>query len=84
MLVISYFLSLSLFFCILRAELVAYGSSQARGQIRAAAATLCHSHVGSELCLQPTTVHGNAGSFTLLNEARDQSCILMDTSWVCY
>ena len=35
---------------------VAYGGSQARGQMRAAAARLHHSHsnVGSELCLQPT------------------------------
>ena len=35
---------------------MAYGSSQARGQIGATAASLYHSHsnVGSEPCLQPT------------------------------
>ena len=34
----------------------AYGSSQARSQVGAAAASLCHSHshAGSELCLRPT------------------------------
>ena len=35
---------------------MAYGSSQARGQIKAAAASLdnSHSNEGSESCLQPT------------------------------
>ena len=35
---------------------VAYGSSQARGRIGAAATSLCHSHSNtrSEQCLQPT------------------------------
>ena len=35
---------------------MAYGSSQARGQIEAAFASLCHgySNSGSEPCLQPT------------------------------
>ena len=32
----------------------AYGDSQAREQIGAVAASLCHSNVGSELRLQPT------------------------------
>ena len=38
------------FFCLFRAESMAYGSSQGRGQIRAAAAGLHHSHrnTGSE------------------------------------
>ena len=50
----SLFFSLSL--CLFSAAPVAYGSSQARGQIRAIAAGLHHSHgnVGSEPCLQPT------------------------------
>ena len=36
-----------------RAEPMAYGSSQVRGQIGATAASLCHSHsnAGSKLCL---------------------------------
>ena len=39
-----------------RAAQVAYGGSQARGQIRAVAASLHHSHsnAGSEPCLRPT------------------------------
>ena len=42
-------------FCLFRATPVACGSSQARGQIGAAAAVLHHSHsnAGSELCLLP-------------------------------
>ena len=41
------------FFFLLRATPVAYGSSQARGQIGAAAASLHHSNVGSEAHLGP-------------------------------
>ena len=43
-------------FCLFRAALAAYGSSQARRQIRAVAVGLRHSHsnTGSELCLRPT------------------------------
>ena len=44
------------FFLLFRATLVAYGSSPARGQNWAAAASLLHSHsnVASEPCLWPT------------------------------
>ena len=44
------------FFCLFRAATMAYGSSQARGQIRATAGGLHHSHsnTGSEPHLQPT------------------------------
>jgi len=43
-------------FLLFRAALVAYGSSQARGGIGAAAASLHHRHsnIGSKPCLQPT------------------------------
>ena len=43
------------FFCLFRVHTVAYGSFQARGLIRAAAADLHHSHsnVGAKLRLQP-------------------------------
>ena len=43
-------------FLLFRAELMAYGDSQARGRIGATAASLHHSHrnVGSQLCLWPT------------------------------
>ena len=33
---------------------MAYEGSQAKGQVRAAAASHSHSNVGSQLCLQPT------------------------------
>ena len=46
------------YFCLYRAAPAAYGSSQDRGQIRAAAAGIhhshSHSHKGSEPCLRPT------------------------------
>ena len=47
---VHYTHELFFFFCFFRATLMAYGSSQARGQIRAAAAGLHHNHsnVGSE------------------------------------
>ena len=41
-------------FFFFRAALVAYGSSQARGQIRAAATDNSYSHTGSEPHLEPT------------------------------
>ena len=43
-----------LLFLLFRSAPVAYGSSQTRGWIRAVAAGLCHSNMGSEHCLQPT------------------------------
>ena len=45
------------FFCLFRATPTAYGGSQARGQIRAAAASLYYSHgnARSELNLPPTS-----------------------------
>ena len=52
-----------------RATHASYGSSYARGQIRAAAASLHHSQ-------------SNAGHLT--SEARDQTQVLMDTSQVRY
>ena len=46
-----------LFFCFSRGALMAYGGSQSRGQIRAVAASLCHSHsnTGLEPLLQLTS-----------------------------
>ena len=50
------FVPISFFFVFFRAALVAYGGSQARGSIRAVAASLHHSHSNarSELHLRPT------------------------------
>ena len=64
---------------------MAYGSSQARGEIRAAAAGLHHSHsrAGSKLLLQPTLhLEIMLGSFNPISKARGRTRILMITSWV--
>ena len=53
---------------------MAYGRSQARGQIRATAVGLHHSH--SYSCWPSTIVHGNVGSLTQ-SESRDGTCILV-------
>ena len=62
----------------------AYGNSQAKGGIRAAAAGLCHStsHAGSKLRLRPTPLFVANQILNKLSKARDQTCILMDTSRV--
>ena len=75
-----------LFLCFLlfRAAHSAYGSPQARGQLRAVAGSLHHSHsnVGSELCLWPTPQLRQCQILNPLSEARDRTHVLMDTSWV--
>ena len=66
---------------------LAYGGSQAWGQIEAVATGLrqSHSNAGSErVSAAYTTAHGNARSFNPLRAARDRTHILMDTSWVCF
>ena len=61
---------------------MAYGGSQARGRIGAAASGLRHSHsnAGSKPRLWPTL------QLTVmpLSEARDQTCIFMDDSQICF
>ena len=49
-------LRILIYIWLFRAALLAYGGSQARGVVRAAAAGLCHSHSNarSELHLRPT------------------------------
>ena len=65
-----YFYFLFIYFFVLAiswATPAAYGSSQARGQIGAAATSLrqSQSNTGSEPCLQPTPqLNGNTGSST--------------------
>ena len=69
----SFFLSFFFFvFCLFRAVPAAYESSQARGQIRAIAASLCHSHSNnpSHIC----DLHYSSWQHGILNplmEARD-------------
>ena len=67
-----------------RAAPLAYGRFQARGQIGAVAANLCHSHsnMGSKLPLRPTSQR--CWILNPLSEARDRTLILMDGGWVRY
>ena len=68
-----------------RAALEAYGSSQARSWIRAVATGQHHTHniARSEPHLQPTP-QTTATWNPKPTKARDQSRILMDTSWICF
>ena len=78
---LSFFFFFFFFFCLFRATPAAYGSSQARGLIRASAAV--HRHVGSGPHLWPipqlTTMLDPQPT---LSEARDRTHVLMDTSRV--
>ena len=62
------------FFAIFWAAPVAYESSQARGPIRATAASHSHSHSNAD----------SSQIVSPLNEARDQTWVLMDASRVCF
>ena len=74
------------FFCLFRAAPAAYRSSQARGRIRATAAGLHHSTATRDLsCIWD--LHHSSEHRRILNpwsKAREQTCVLMDTSWVHY
>ena len=74
------------YFIFFKAAPAAYGNSQARGQIRAAAASLYHNptNAESELCLQTTSQIMVTPDLNPLGKARDQTHILMDTSQVHY
>ena len=66
------------FFCLFRAKPMAFGGSQARDRIRAVA-----------LISQPSVCHPHHASWqhrilNLLSEARDGTCVLMDTSQICF
>ena len=74
----------SFFFSLFRAAPAAYGSSQARSQIRAVAAGLHHSHSNarSELCLRPAPQLRAIWDPNPLSEAKDWTSILMDASQI--
>ena len=78
----TYYFILLLF----RATPVAYGNSQARSWIRATAADYSTGTVTKDLsCF--CDLHHSSQQYQILNplkEARDQTQILMDTSWVRY
>ena len=62
------------------------GTLATRGQIGATAAGLSHSHTNteSELCLQPIPQLTKCQIPNPLSKARDGTCILMDTSQICF
>ena len=70
-------------FFLLMVSPTAYGCSQARGQIRAAIASLHHSH--SNTRSEPHLQRASSQQHQMLNplsKARVRSWILMDTSWI--
>ena len=86
-------------FLLFRATRVAYGSFQTRGQIRAAAASLCQSHqpmpeppayAKATAMQDPSCIcnlHYSSWQhwiFNPLREARYQTWILVGTSWIVY
>ena len=75
------------FVCFFRAAPEAYGGPQARGQIRATAASLCHSHSNARSEPHLDHLHHRSWQRWILNplsKARSQTGILMGTRWVCY
>ena len=83
---VQVFLFLFFFFLFCLKTPMAYGSSQVTGRIGAIAAGLCHSptawdlsHVGS---LQHSSWQHQIPD--PLSKARNQTCILMDTSRICF
>ena len=78
------FRNLFIYLFIFRAAPTAYGSSQVRCWNRAAAASPCYSHRNTES--QPHLLpHQSSQQRWIpdsLNEARDRTCILMDTSQI--
>ena len=74
-----------LFFLLMTAP-VAFGNSQARGWIRVVAACRPTPQQRQIWAVSATyaSACSNTRSLTPLSKARDQTCILMDTSWVCY
>ena len=65
---------------------MAYGGSQVRGQIGAAAVSLRHRHsnTGSEPHLRPTPQLTALPDPNPLSKAKDRTCVLMDTSRIHY
>ena len=80
----GFFFFFSLFFLLFRTSPAAYSSSQARGWISAAAASLHHSHSNGWFVVH-RDLHCNSGQhqiFNPLSKARDRTHSLMDTSQV--
>ena len=69
-------------FFFLRAVLWAYGRSQAGGRIRAVTAGLYHSHSNARSMLRLWATSQLHQIVNPLSEARDRTCILIDTSQI--
>ena len=81
---LQHLLSLDFFF--LRVAPEAYGSSQARGGIGAAAAGLCHTQAMLDLS-HVCDLHYSSWQRWIpgpWSEARDWTCVLIDTSQICF
>jgi len=76
----------SFFFFFLRATPMAYGGSQARGQNGAIAAGHSHSHSNARSEPGLDLHHSSQQRLILkpVSETRDQTCILTDTSQICF
>ena len=74
------------FFWLFRATLLAYGSSQAKVRIRAVASSLHNSHRNLDLSHICHLLHSSWQLWILnpLSESKDGTCILMDTSRICF
>ena len=73
-------------FCLFRAAAMTHGGSQAKGQIGAAATALITGTVTPDLSCTCDLHHCSQQCQILnpLNKARDQTCILMHTSQICF
>ena len=85
----AFHIGFCLFVYLFRSTPAAYVSSQARGRIRAIAAGLqAYTTATATWDLNHVcNLHHSSGQCWILNplsEARDWTCVLMDTSWVCY
>ena len=69
-------------FSLFRAEPMAHGSCQARGPKGAVAAGLCNSHSNAGCALHYSLQQ--CGILNPLSEAKDQTCVHVDTGQVCY
>ena len=95
LLLLLFFFFVSFVCLFFRATPKAYGSSQARGQFWAVAASLCHSNMGSELHLQPIprlmatpepqpTKWGQGSNLHLMDTSQIYFCHHWNSIWCCF
>ena len=76
----------AIFFLLFRTTPTVYGNSQARAWIGATSGSLCHSHsnAGSDHVCDLYHSSQHCWIPDPLSEARDRTCILLDTSWIWF